>query len=110
MEKKLSTDNLDPNKLWGKETKKSIIAQMAQMEERIKELEKTKFKVEKASFVNEEIKSECGAKSNEKETCQLLSMKPKSDNTNDWLQVITSNLKATGVPEVLQNRSYTSSE
>ena len=109
MEKKLSTDNLDPNKLWGKETKKSVIAQMTQMEERIKELEQTKFKVVKAS-VNEDIKSECGAKSNEKETCQLLSMKKKSDNTDDWVQVITSNLKATGVPEVLQNRSYTSSE
>ncbi len=109
MEKKLSIDNLDPNKLWGKETKKSVIAQMTQMEERLKELEQIKFKVVKAS-ANEDTKSECGAKSNEKEACELLSMKKKSENTDDWVQLITSNLKATGVPEVLQNRTYASSQ
>ena len=104
MEKKV-TDNLDPNKLWGKETKKSVITQMTQMEERIKELEQAKALNETKMNDNQEHQTEKKLnQSNDAE--QPFNTEKKIEKKDDWVQLIANNLQAVGVPEVLQERTY----
>ena len=85
------SDNLNPNNIWGKETKQYVIAQINKMDERIKELEKENEMSEKATNEETKVKADLDLK-NEPFSANdsILPNKEKTNEENDdWVQTMT---------------------